>query len=596
LDAESHKHELNPPAVAENYPFKTVFTMAPGGLRAPVVSYLCIRAEDLKNDGRYYEAMQLADLICNLVPNFAGVWGFHGWNMAYNISVQTHTPEERWRWVYGGIELLRDRGIPQNPKSLNLYRELGWIFYHKMGHFMDDMHVSYKSRLAARMQRLLASPPYGTTAETLEAFRPIQQAPLDRDPRRQGQRDIQQDQLALVASEPAVEQYLKLLDQAGLEVGWQLLDAYNRYSLDEQAEMVRWAPPALRTDRDKLLSRLMNDSRHTDARLKLLAFARAQILWNAYRMDPDWMMQLMDKYGPIDWRLPMAHAVYWTTYGLHICEATELGDINSLNTDRIVLNALKSMTWHGRLTYVENPQNPEMPFITWGSDWRFIDSTQKEFILMGEATAKARETDFKDSQLAIGHINYLSQSIQMLYIGYRRQKAADLLEYIKETFDPDGPEWSLGLEDFVVDQFRRDGQPSQDSAYANITTALKTAFVLRALGDVDGYRRSVSLAKRIYDAYTVDVPRRIALPPMGVLARDVVASLLVRPRVLGVDLALVKRSELYRALDDGMQRELYDIIAPALRRQCDLWELDFAKAFPAPPGMEQARQRRAPKL
>ena len=571
-------------------------TMAPGGLRAPIVSYLCIRAEDLKNDGRYYEAMQLADLICNLVPNFSGVWGFHGWNMAYNISVQTHTPEERWRWVYGGVELLRDRGIPQNPKSLNLYRELGWIFYHKMGHYMDEMHVSYKSRLAAKMQRLLAAPPYGTTKETLDAFRPIWQAPIDREPARQGQQDVRKDLLQNVIADPAAQEFARLLKEADVEIGWQLLDAYNRCSLDEAVEVVRWAPPRLETDRDRQLSSLINSEKHKEARQKLLAFVRAQILWNVYRMDPDWMMQLMDKFGPIDWRLPMAHALYWTTYGLHVCEAAELGDINSLNTDRIVLNALKSMTWRGRLMYMENPGNPEMPFITWSSDWRFIVSTQQEFILMGQATSKARGTEFKDSQLATGHVNYLAQAIQMLYVGYRRQKAAELLDYIKKTYEPDGPEWSLDLEEFVIDRFNRDSQPTQDAAYANITSALRTAFVLRALGDVDGYRQSISFAKKVYDVYTVDVPRRIALPPLAAMARDVVAGLLVRPRALGVDLSLVRRSELYRSLEDRMQRELYDIVAPALRRQCELWELDFAKAFPIPPGIEQARQRRAPEL
>ena len=44
--------------------------------------------------------------------------------------------------MYGGAKLLRDKGIPRNPKSLMLYKELAWIFFDKMGGFMDDKHLS----------------------------------------------------------------------------------------------------------------------------------------------------------------------------------------------------------------------------------------------------------------------------------------------------------------------------------------------------------------------------------------------------------------------------------------------------------------------
>ena len=39
-----------------------------------------------------------------LQPNLDTVWDFHGWNLAYNISVQVKTPPERWQWVQRGIE------------------------------------------------------------------------------------------------------------------------------------------------------------------------------------------------------------------------------------------------------------------------------------------------------------------------------------------------------------------------------------------------------------------------------------------------------------------------------------------------------------
>lgn len=594
LDDQSKEYELNPPEVTENYPLKSLLTMAPGGLRAPIVSYLWTRAENLKNDGRYYEARQLAELICDLQPNFAGVWAFHAWNMAYNISVQTHTPEERWRWVYGGVELLRDRGIPQNRKALILYKELGWIFYHKMGRYMDDMHLSYKQRWASKMQRLLAAPPYGTTAETIAAFRPIAEAPIDKDFRRQGRSDIQRDQLETLLADAEVAAYAELLRAQQIEVDQGLLDAYNRFSLNEEVQTVRVEYPQLKTDRDKAISELINSASHSPARGKLLAFVRAQVLWNVYKLDPDWMLQLMEKFGPLDWRVIMTQALYWMTYGLHICEAKELGDIDSLNTDRGVLNAMKVLTWTGKLTYLENPRNVDLPAISWSADRRFIDPTQAEYMVMAEAVAKARGDTFRNNQLATGHVNYLSQAIEMLYAAYSRRKAQTLLDWIVRTYRPDGPEWSMDLEDFVIFRLNLGGQPSQDVVYSQVTAALQAAFLQRAVGRSEGYRQSVVYAKRVYDAYAIDAPQRIHLPPFAVIASDNLISILIRPGLVGVKMSLVERSQLYKSLNDQMQRRAYDRIAPALSQQCEIEGLDVDKAFPAPPGVEPFRRGQQP--
>ena len=77
--------------------------------------------------------------------------------MAYNISVAMPAEqwEERWRWVRNGYELLRDKGIPQNPHSIMLYRSLAWIFQHKIGGVSDDCHKHYKRELAFAMRSML---------------------------------------------------------------------------------------------------------------------------------------------------------------------------------------------------------------------------------------------------------------------------------------------------------------------------------------------------------------------------------------------------------------------------------------------------------
>ncbi|NBQ15551.1 MAG: hypothetical protein EBU31_13325, partial [Proteobacteria bacterium] len=83
---------------------------AVGALRGLVVDYLWIRLQQMRQLGQFYDARNLADLITKLQPRFGEVWAFHGHNLAYNLSVATSTPGERWRLVNAGIDLVRNKG------------------------------------------------------------------------------------------------------------------------------------------------------------------------------------------------------------------------------------------------------------------------------------------------------------------------------------------------------------------------------------------------------------------------------------------------------------------------------------------------------
>ena len=142
----------------ENAPPSLAFaTVAMGAFRGLVVDILWLRADKLKEEGQFFDAKQLAEWITVMQPRFAAVWDFHGWNMAYNISVAVPNtqPEERWRWVRNGYELIRDKGIEKNPHSIILYRSLAWIFQHKISGVADDCHMYYKRELALAMRPLL---------------------------------------------------------------------------------------------------------------------------------------------------------------------------------------------------------------------------------------------------------------------------------------------------------------------------------------------------------------------------------------------------------------------------------------------------------
>lgn len=118
-----------------------------GGFRGLVAEVLWFRVSRLQMEGRYLELVQLANWITMLDPKASEAWTFNAWNLAYNISVLMNRPEDRLRWVLNGISLLRDQALRFNPRDARLYRELAWMYQHKIGENLDTAHFHYKAYL-----------------------------------------------------------------------------------------------------------------------------------------------------------------------------------------------------------------------------------------------------------------------------------------------------------------------------------------------------------------------------------------------------------------------------------------------------------------
>jgi hypothetical protein len=146
-------------------PLLAFTTVALGGFRGLISNFLWIRANDLQQDDKFFEAAQLASWITDLEPHFSQVWAYQAWNMAWNISVKFKDFSDRWRWVQRGIELLRDDGLRYNPDDTLLYQQLGWIFQNKIGQNLDDANMYYKQQWAEEMKPFFG--PQGTNFENL---------------------------------------------------------------------------------------------------------------------------------------------------------------------------------------------------------------------------------------------------------------------------------------------------------------------------------------------------------------------------------------------------------------------------------------------
>ncbi|MCE5277832.1 MAG: hypothetical protein ABFD92_00275 [Planctomycetaceae bacterium] len=617
--------------VASNHPAVAMLLAVPGGLRAPLVNYLWIRSQELHQAGKHYDAMQLADVLCKLSPQFPGVWKFQSWQMAWNIAVTCDNREDRWRWVYNGIKLLRDQGLEINPTSILLYNQLAWTFIEKVHGDMDEMHWAYKQALAKMMQDILASPPGASTAAAIEAFIPIANAPVDYNPRRradEAHKYIQADQLALILHAPADEKsplmiyyrpqaadYAARLAALGVTIDRSLLQAYNAWSMDDAVSTARSDyQPVPADDRTKALADLINDPKYADARKALLAFVRAQILWNEQRMDSRFMLELMIRFdAPLDWRMAPAHALYWSLYGTMASGHKFDSSMDSLALARQVTYGLKDLTWYGRMTYEEDPANPNWPKIHLSADHRYIAKAQREYEMLIEAwlageRAKGLTPQYKDNLHRDGHMNYLSMAIQILFERGLVDQAQHYLDWVRTHYQPSEPEWNGTLEDLLMAKLVQDKNITPQRIIQQLTAAIQSALVCLALDERAGYNRYIAYAGTVYQQGLKRLPQRITREwgpiknPVAAQLRD----LLIDPRAQGYELPLSARIKLYAAMadrwpsrgvdDPGPVLMVYDIVRPYLLRQCQAAGEPFDQAFPPPEFLEAYRAKRGQSL
>lgn len=588
--------------VYEGLPPKYAWVSAAGGaFRGLAANVLWVRANRLKEEGKYYEAHQLARWICTIQPRFPAVWRFQAWNMSYNISVATHTPQERWQWVYNGIRLLRDEGIPNNDRVLGLYHELAWIWFHKVGGRSDDMHHYYKRQWAANMQTLLGAPPVGAgAAEEIDWFRPVAEAPRRLD--------------ELIDQRPGVAEIVAELKQLGVDVNESadgevyhpLEEAYFRYyaswqTRQEVAELR--ASPFVTSEK---LQPMFDFFEATERGAKaedfqaLMAYLRAKVLREQYKMDARFMLDATGMLGtedplPIDWRTPWSQSIYWTLYGReHTGELEVIREFDRLNTDRIMLFSLQSLAQRGRMIFFLHVAEPMLSYVAYLPDLRYIEAMHRKYIEMGERH-KEEDEDVEERTAEIlrsGHVNYLEEAIVNLYFVGRESEAQRYLEYLamnyrnRHTGEPE-ERYMQGLDLFVRSQLS--DLASRETALPLIQSMLANAYLNLSAGLTEQYRQGVIQAGEVYRAYQkehADTPEgRMALTSFSQLQAEGLGFFLTNPQM-----PIVHHARVWAETPDDIKRITYrfENVPEYLEAMCERMDLDVNKVFPPPPGMEEA--------
>lgn len=359
-------------------------TVALGGFRGLIANALWVRAMELQDEGKYFEKVQLADWITKLQPHFITVWVVQAWDMAYNISIKFDDPRDRWQWVLRGIELLRDEALKYNPDETLIYRELAWIFQHKMGADLDDAHMYFKSQWAREMAAVLD----GTN-------------------------------------------YVALID------------------------------PQTGDERE-----------------------RARILREKYKLDPVHMKEVDDEFGPLEWRLPESHAVYWATFGLKRAKPQD-----QITLRRAIYQPMQLAFQRGRLIEVNVGTNKAYQF---GPNLSMIPRANKAYEKMME-----QDPEFRD-HIKTAHRNFLKDAVYFLYTQNRRADAEEWMKYLVKGYpdatvydvrDPAKPPEKIAdmtVVDYAAARVTEDvGETSNVRVRAAIEGFLVNSFYSLAIGEDD---------------------------------------------------------------------------------------------------------------
>ncbi|MGV3772100.1 MAG: hypothetical protein ACO1QB_04305 [Verrucomicrobiales bacterium] len=415
----------------ENAPPVLAFsTVALGAFRGLIANALWIRANELQEEDKYFEMFQLSDWITKLQPQIAGVWVHQAWNLSYNISIKFTDPEDRWKWIKRAIELLRDDGLRYNPNEPLVYRELGWIFQHKIGFYMDDAHQFYKEFWAKEMMDLFGGP---------------------------------------------------------------------------------------KPDFEKLINPTTPEEQE-----------RATLLREKYKMDPEFMLRVDKEYGPLEWRLPETHAIYWASLGLEKTAKHKLKKEEFITLRRVVFQSLQLAFHRGRLI---NPFKSGTEFM-YGPNLEIIRQTSDSYVEMANLEPEKRD------HVLNAHKNFLKTAVYFLYSYNRMKSAQQWMDFLLEKY-PNALPPGQSLDEYALARLQEEaGDTDPNRMRAFLEGALETAFFNLSIGEDESGLKKLDLTRRLWNRYMESIGTneknrvRVGLPPYRTLYETVLR------RVLSPDFGL----------------------------------------------------------
>jgi hypothetical protein len=239
--------------------------------------------------------------------------------------------------------------------------------------------------------------------------------------------------------------------------------------------------------------------------------SRAHLLRDKYKMDPALMKQLDEKYGPLEWRLPEASAIYWAAEGLERAKENPSRVSTDPTADLIVLRRViyqcMQLSWQrGRIE--DSPFVADMQF---GPNLDMIPKVNETYLEMYD---EEKDPNQKEGILR-AHRNFLRQAVYSLYVYNRMADAAKWFKYLGEKYpnkpivdaDPHSLPNTLTLDQYAVDCVQEDiNDLSKDRVQTILEGLLMTSYSSFVMGQDERGEGLRLLAIKAYQKYMSQVP------------------------------------------------------------------------------------------
>ena len=261
------------------------------------------------------------------------------------------------------------------------------------------------------------------------------------------------------------------------------------------------------------------------------ARARYQLLTNKYKLDPHFMKKLDEEYGPLEWRLPEAHAIYWAAVGLEKAKenSAKIKPDDLIQLRRVIYQSMQLSFQRGRLIW-----DPIVKGFDTGPNLDIIPKVSAAYEQAMEEDAPSRD------HIERAHRNFLRDAVYFLYENDRTADALKWYRYIGEKYPnksmidgkPDSLPKNVTMDEYCISRICEDvSETSRDRVKAAIEGQLVKGYLALVRGE---NRRSVgyrALARILWKKYMDAIAggandKRIGLPTVEETERQILDMLL----------------------------------------------------------------------
>jgi hypothetical protein len=250
------------------------------------------------------------------------------------------------------------------------------------------------------------------------------------------------------------------------------------------------------------------------------AQSRVKVLRETYKMNPEWMKEVDDLYGPLEWHLPESHAIYWAYIALEKTDKRKLKKEDLITCRRVIFQSLQLAFRRGRLIY---PNKTSDAFI-YAPNLKIVAQANKAYLQMMEDEREMREN------IGNGHKNFLKWAVYYLYLYGQMNQAEEWWKYLHEHYPNSTPPGQT-VEEYGFQRAQETaGETAEVDAKAMLEGMIREAFLYIALGEEARGATALKLAEKFRDRFQESVgPKsidRVGLPPLAEIKQEVLNEML----------------------------------------------------------------------